>query len=142
MRNFFRLYPRSLDDARATLTDPERHQCSRSVIQNNWQFLAEAKGVQLRMERLAITAHLVERPARVVPEPDATIPVTMSDGRRLDFPVTTSLAHQRAATTGTGGLVDEIDATRARVSDRIRAMDRISGMIRGLWPDDHPKGAA
>jgi hypothetical protein len=138
----FRFAPRSMDDARATLTDPNRHGCLPSVIQSNWQFLAEAKGIRLRMERLAITAHLIERPARAMPDPDATLPVTMSNGRVLHIPVTTSLAHQRAPTTGMGGLVDEIDATRARVSDRIRTMDRISGMIRSLWPDDHPKGAA
>ena len=136
MGRIFRFAPRSMDDARATLTDPARHGCLPSVIQDNWQFLAEAKGIKVRMERLAITAHLVERPARAMPEPDATIPVTMSDGRRLDFPVTTSLAHQRAATTGTGGLVDEIDATCARVQGRIRSM------LEAVWPGDHPKGAA
>lgn len=133
--------PYDMADARATLTDPARHGCLPSVIQHNWFFLAEARGIRVHPERLAITAHLVDRPPVRRPEPDAALTVTMPDGRTLDIPVTTSLAAP-PSTTGSGGTVDAIDATRARVSDRIRAMDRVQQMLRGILPGPDPKGAA
>lgn len=129
--------PYDMADAMATLTDPARHGCLPSVIQRNWQFLAEARGMRIHMERLTVTAHLVVRPRPVLPEPDATLTVTMPDGRTLDLPVTTSLSRP-APTSGTGGTVDHIDAARSRVSDRIRDMLR----PRRNLPDPDPKGAA
>lgn len=135
--------PRDMDDARATLTDPSRHGCIPAVIQTNWQFLAEARGIRLRMERLAITAHLIDRPSQhapVIPAPDAELIVTLPDGTTRALPVTTSLSYDLGPTVVTSSLVDELAASCGRVSDRVRDMLRARRHLPASGDD--PQGAA
>lgn len=56
---FFRP-PSDMADARRTLTTPAIHNGHPAVIQDNWLFLAEARGLRVDLDRLH-PAHLIDR---------------------------------------------------------------------------------